>query len=172
MMDHLERLLDAYELRASASVKSRLAVLMDIERVHDRRVVPFLLDVLRDDRESEDVRIYVLKRLRNGNGVVGRTERSSVAKALCEVLTKRCTLDLRLEAALTLGEFTDVEGVLSCLGAVCLSQDESIDLRYTAFTSLERAGPTPECVAVLERLFGDETLGNSARSVLSLWHIT
>ena len=51
------------------------------------------------------------------------------------------------------------------------AEEESIDLRYAAFTSLERAGPTPECVALLRQLSNNETLGPSSRSVLSAWHI-
>lgn len=171
-MDELGRLLDAYQQRASASVKSRLAVLMDVERIRDRRVVPFLLLVLRDIHESEEVRIHVLRHLRNGNGLLARTDRPPVASAIGEVLADNSTAELRLQAALAMGEFTDIDEVLSCLGAVCLRRDESIDLRYAAFTSLEQAGPTSECIALLQQISGDDSLGNSARSVLSAWHIT
>jgi len=48
---------------------------------------------------------------------------------------------------------------------------EQIDLRYSAFTSFERAGPTDECVQILRQLSADETLGHSARSLLSMWHL-
>jgi hypothetical protein len=61
--------------------------------------------------------------------------------------------------------------LLSRLSAVCLAQDESLDLRYAAFTSLERAGPTPESIALLRQISRDETLGSSASSVLLAWHI-
>jgi hypothetical protein len=145
---------------------------MDVERIRDRRVVSFLLQILRDSHESEEVRIYVLKHLRSGNGLLVRTDRPPVATAIGDVLTENSTPELQLQAALALGEFTDIDGVLSCLSAICLAYDESIDLRYAAFTSLERAGPTPECIALLQQLSGDESLGNSARSVLSAWHIT
>ena len=45
------------------------------------------------------------------------------------------TEELRLQAALALGDFTQIDGVLSSLSAVSLARDESIDLRYAAFTS-------------------------------------
>ena len=54
-MDQLERLIQAYQLRLSASSLSKLDVLMDIERIHDDHVVPFLLTILGDSEESEDV---------------------------------------------------------------------------------------------------------------------
>src|SRR4051794_20782170 len=47
-MDELQRLVDVYRTRGSASVKSKLDVLIDLERVRDPRVVPFLLKVLGD----------------------------------------------------------------------------------------------------------------------------
>ena len=92
-------------------------------------------------------------------------------KAIGDVLADESAADLRLQAALALGEFAQIDGVLARLNAVCLAQDESIDLRYAAFTSLERAGPTPECIALLRQVSNDDTLGSSARSVLSAWHI-
>ena len=171
-MDELERLVDAYRQRASSSVKSKLDVLMDVERTHDPRVVPFLLTVLGDRHESEEVRVYVMKQLRNGSGrrLVPADQRP-VALAIGEVLVDTSTEELRLQAALALGDFTDVDGVLSWLSAVCLARDESIDLQYAAFTSIERAGPTPECIAVLRQIARDETLGDATRSVLSAWHV-
>ena len=170
-MDDVERLVEAYRVRASSSVTSKLDVLMDLKRIRDPRVVPFLLTILGDRREAEEVRIYVLKALRNGDGLLVPTDRPLVAQAIGDVLADKSTVDLRVQAALALGEFTQVEGVLSRLSAVCLAQDESIDLRYTAFSSLERAGPTWECIALLRQISSDETLGHSARSVLSVWHI-
>src|SRR5229473_2157715 len=80
------------------------------------------------------------------------------------------SVDLRLQAALALGEFTDISGVLSALASLALEPEELLDLRYSAFTSLERAGPTPECLNVLRQLSNDEMLGSSAQSALARWH--
>ena len=170
-MDELERLAHVYRTRGSASVQSKLDVLMDLERVRDPRVVPFLLQVLMDPRECEEVRIHVVKQLRTSTGVLVPTDRPAVAKALGALLADISAEELRLQAALALGDFTHIDGVLSRLCALALARDASIDLRYAAFTSIERAGPTPECVAVLRRIARDETLGDAARSVLSAWHV-
>jgi HEAT repeat protein len=148
-MDELERLVDAYQVRGSATVRSKLSVLMHLKRIRDPRVVPFLLKVLEDAGEVEQVRIYVLKQLRNGDGLLVPADRGPVAKAIADVLDHGATAERRLEAALALGEFTQVDGVLARLGAVCLTHDESIDLRYAAFTSLERARPMPDYIALL-----------------------
>jgi hypothetical protein len=170
-MDDFERLINAYRVRESSSVSSKLSVLRDVELIRDDRVVPFLLTVLADTREAEEVRIHVLKQLRNGDGRVAPADRPRVANAISAVLAARSTTELRLQAALAPGEFIRIDGVLSVLGPVAFAQDESIDLRYAAFTSLERAGPTPESISYLQRLSTDATLGGSARSVLSAWHV-
>jgi hypothetical protein len=170
-MDEFDRLVRAYRERGSSSVKSRLDVLMDIERIRDSRVVPFLLEVLGDRHEIDEVRMYVVKRLRNRNGFLARADRRLVADAVGEVLTDKSNVQLRLQAALTLGNFAEIDGVLPRLSAVSLARDESIDLRYAAFTSIERAGPTPGCIALMRHIAEDETLGPAARSVLSAWHV-
>lgn len=148
-----------------------MSILMDLERSRDPRVVAFLLDVLADPLEAPRVRIYVLKQLRNARELIGPSKRPAAANAAVHALVESRDADLRIQAALTLGQFADVDGVLSILGAVCLVEAESIDLRYAAFTSLERAGPTPECIALLREIAPDETLGLLARNTLSAWHI-
>jgi len=170
-MDDFQPLATAYEARASASPSSKLDLLMDIERLHDPRVVPFLLNVLADQNEPDAVRIHVLKQLRYGVGQLISTDHMSVAMAISEVLAGPSRSEVRVHAALALGRFTHVDTALSHLGAICLVQDESIDLRYAAFTSLERAGPTPESIALLRKIASDDTLGGSARTVLSAWHV-
>jgi len=170
IMDEVERLVDEYQMQSS-SVASKVDVLLDLERVRDSRVVPFLLKILGDRQELEKVRIHVLKQLRNGDGLVASVDRPQVAKTMGEVLADKSVVDLRLEAALALGLFTEIHGVLTLLSNLAVAQEESIDLRYAAFTSLERAGPTPESISLMRQISGDETLGNSARSVLSAWHV-
>ena len=99
-------------------------------------------------------------------------DRPAVAKSVAQVLADPSTAELRLQAALALGDFTGIDGVLAILSQIALACDESIDLRYAAFTAIERGGPTPECIAALGRIARDETLGDAARSVLSAWHVT
>jgi hypothetical protein len=170
MDDDVERLMQAFSARgARSSPAVKLNVLMDLERLPDGRVVSFLQHVLGDPGEPAEVRMHVLKRLRNGP--LTAAERASAAGALSELMLHGSSVDLQLQAALALGEFTDVDGVLSALGSLALETHKLIDLRYSAFTSLERAGPTPECVNLLRQLSNDEILGRSAQSALARWHL-
>ena len=171
-MDELQRLIELYGTRASSSARSKLDVLMDIERVRDPRVVPFLLKLLGDRRESLDVRIHAVNQLRSGTGLLVPADRAAVGTAIAAVLTATGPEQLRVQAALALGDFTDIVGVISSLSEISLARDESIDLRYAAFTSIERTGPSPEGIAVMRQIARDETLGDAARSVLSIWHVT
>jgi hypothetical protein len=168
-MDELERLIEAFEAHADAPVSAKLDALLELERRAEPRCVPFLLDVLADRREPTPVRIHLLKRLRSGRLLP--CYRPAVAEAIVRVLAQRSGPDLRLQAALALTDFVEVDGVLTTLGALALDPDEPIDLRYSAFMSIQRAGPTAECVALLRQLATDEALGRCARGVLSLWRV-
>jgi hypothetical protein len=169
-MDDLERLMQVYNARrATSSPAAKLDVLMDLAPLCDERVVSFLVRVLGDPGESAEIRLHVLKRLRNGP--LTPDGRSTAAGALGALMLHGSRLELRLQAALALGEFTDIDGVLHALGSVALEPEETLDLRYSAFTSLERAGLTPECVDLLRQLSNDEMLGRSAHSALARWHL-
>jgi hypothetical protein len=169
-MDEVERLIQAFSARgAMASTTAKLDVLLDLQRLRDRRVVFFLLQVLGDPSQPAEVRVHVLKRLRNGP--LTADDRVTVAHALRQLLSSGSNLDLRLQAAFALGEFTEIAGVLPALGTVAGEPHESIDLRYTAFTSVQRAGPTTECVNLLRQLSNDDMLGSAARSVLLRWRL-
>jgi hypothetical protein len=105
--------------------------------------------------------------LRNGSLAPG--DRRLVAGLLCLLLQRDGQRNPRLQSALALGEFTDVERVVAALGTLALAPDEPIDLRYSAFTCMQRAGPAAECIALLQELARDETLGRAAPNVLAAW---
>jgi HEAT repeat protein len=149
-------------------VASKLDALLNLERLCDARIVRFMLQVMVDRREPTEVRIHVLGRLRDGRSIPG--SRLSVAEALRQIAADRSSPNLRLQAALSLAEFADIDGVAT-LGGLALDPDELIDLRYCAFTSLQRAGATTECVALLRLLSTDEALSGCARSLLTLWRL-
>src|SRR5215831_3272787 len=152
-MDDAERLIAAFRTRGTASVRSKLDTLVKLVRLRDPRILPFLVEVLANQRESSAVRNEVLKQLRCPRVTHGR--RPAVAKAILQVL----------------GEFTDMDTVPTTLASLALDRSEPIDIRYLAFTSLQRAGPTLECVALLRQLSTDETLGSAASNLLSLWRV-
>ena len=108
-MDDVERLIEAFRARSTWSVLSKLDALLDLEQLDDPRIVPFLLHVLADQREPTEVRIHVLKRLRNGRLQPG--DQQSVAEVVLMVLSDRSSPDLRLQAVLALAEFTNIDGV-------------------------------------------------------------
>jgi hypothetical protein len=140
-MDDVDRLVAAFRARPRAPAVAKLDVVRALERLQDPRVVAFLLRLLTHGHEPVEVRLHVLKWSRNRHLAAGF--RLGAARAFLLVLARRSAPELRLEAAIALAEFTDVEGVPAALGRVALDTTELLDLRYSAFTSLERAGPTP-----------------------------
>jgi HEAT repeat protein len=168
-MDEVGRQMRAFRARATSSAAARLDVLLDLGRLDDPRVVPFLLRVLGDRREATEVRRHALQRLRNGP--LPAATRPLVGAAMLPLVSHGSCPELRLPAAWALGEFADLAGVPAALGRLALDVALPIDLRYAAFTSLERAGPTAECVALLRRLSTDETLGRVAHRILLSWRV-
>jgi len=167
-MDLVERLIEAFGSRGKRDHSAwKLDVLMDLGRLDDPRVVAFFMAVVVDVDEPTDVRVDALGRLREA--ALRPDERVLAVEATRQALCRPTDDRLRLHAALVLGDFTDLPGVLDALGTLAREPDESIELRYNAFTSLQRAGPTPACLDVLQALSADETLGQSARALLASW---
>src|SRR5207302_5911644 len=121
--------------------------------------MPFLLHVAINIHELAEVRAHVIKMLRNRPIVTD--ERASVARAIGSILVDGSSTALRVQSVITLAKFTDVEGVTRMLGTVAQDDSEPLDLRYSAFISLQRGGPRPECVDVVCQLALDETFGRS-----------
>ena len=95
----------------------------------------------------------------------------TLASFLLTVLAAGSDGRIRLRAAIVLGDFVDVDGVLSALGTLAAAGSEPTELRYNAYTSLQRAGPTTACVGILRSLSDDETLGQSARALMATWGV-
>jgi hypothetical protein len=170
MPDDIDQLITEFRSRGSAaSLAWKLSILMDLERVPDDRIVPFLVEVLVDRRQPTEVRTHLLKRIRNGG--VRPAENGPVAAALISLLGETANANIRTQTVLALCALIDVDGVLAVLGRIALDESAPLDLRYTAFTCLERAGPTDHSITVLRTLAHDETLGRTARSTLLAWRV-
>jgi hypothetical protein len=167
-MDEIDQLIEAFSSRGTSGHAAwKLDLLMDIGRFRGARVVTFFAAVVADPGEPSDVRAEALRRLRESP--LTPAERTMAADAGLKALACRSTLDLRLHAALALGDFVDLPSTLHALGALASDPDEPLELRYNAFTSLQRVGPTPACLAILRELVSDETLGQSALALLTSW---
>jgi hypothetical protein len=145
----------------------KLDILMDLGRFDGPRVVAFYGTVVADDEQPTDVRIDALRRLREVS--LTPDERMVAANASLRAMAAEADLALRLHAALALGDFVDVPAALAGLGRMAADADEPIELRYNAFTSVQRAGPTPTCLEILHTLTSDEMLGQSAATLLAVW---
>ncbi len=150
---------------------SRLDALLDLRQAHDPRVTSAVLRALSDAAELMTIRVAELRYLRDRLRTTER--RAEIADALMRVVgdAGSAQRDLRVQVSLALGDCTDVPGVVTRLGAICASVDEVFEVRYAAFTSVERSGPTAEAVAILRQLSVDDTLGRSAEAMLRRWRV-
>jgi HEAT repeat protein len=163
----LDELLAQFQAGARrSSTVSRLDLLLDLERSHDPRVLPILLRIMEDPDEPRAARIGALKVMRNGQ--VTPIGRPRIASTIVNLLANGCDPHVRLQAALALREFTEVDGVLEALGGLARDAGESIELRYAAFTALQHAEPTNAYLTLLRQLAHDELFGRVASSALRL----
>lgn len=162
-------LIEAFRTQPTPSVLAKRDILLQLDRLDDPGIVPFLLTVVANPAEPNKIRIDALKRLSDGPRLA--SYRQEVAGAIIRLLHDSASLDLRLQGTLALAELTEVEGVLTILGGLALDPAETLDVRYAAFTSLERGGPTPESITLLRRLTADDTFGHAASSLLSRWKL-
>jgi hypothetical protein len=167
-MDEVARLIEAFGARGQRNQSVwKLDVLLDLGRFQDPRVVRFLVAVASDDAEVPDVRVDALRRLREAASSPRLRLLAATAGLAC--LAPATDDQLRVHAAIDLGDFVDLDRVVDALAALAANPAEPLELRYSAFTSLQRAGPTAACLASLRSLSGDECLGQSARALLTSW---
>jgi hypothetical protein len=169
-VDNVDALIRAFESRGKRDQSLwKLDVLLDLGRLVDPRVVRFLAAIATDVDEPLDVRLEALSRLREV--AQSPSDRLVAASAGLAALATGSDDRVRLRAALVLGDFVDVDGVLSALGTLAAAECEPTELRYDAYTSLQRAGPTTACVAILRSLSNDETFGQSTRALMASWGV-
>lgn len=167
-MDQAARLIRAFEAHGStSSVAAKLDALLDLQQVHDPRVLELMLHILADPQQPTEVRLHVLKHTRNGT--LASNQRPRVARVLLDLLRDPSGSELHLQAVLALGEFTDVDGVVAALGALARNSSQALELRHAAYSSLDRTGPTSAYLALLHQLADDDTFGLSARTTLAAW---
>jgi hypothetical protein len=170
-MDEVDDLIQAFGSRGKRDQSLwKLDVLLDLGRLDDPRVVRFLAAVVTDADEPLDVRSEALGCLRE----IARSPSDRVLAAAAGLTAMAPASDsrIRLRAAIVLGDFVDVDGVLSALGTLAAAESEPTELRYNAYTSLQRAGPTTACVEILRSLCADEAFGQSARALMASWGVT
>ncbi len=169
-MDDIARLIAVFE-DSGADTAWKLDALLDLGQHRHPVIIPFLLRVLADPSEAAAVRIAVTRSLRDRQ--LTFRERCDTARVLADIVTSpSCAYsDVRAHAAVAMGDFVDVDGVLEALGHCAVDPQDDFDVRYAAFTALERAGPTPDSIPILKLLRADETLGRSAQSLLVRWRL-
>jgi HEAT repeat protein len=169
-MDVVDRLFGLFE-DPGAATAWKFDALLDLGQRRDPRVDKFLLRILSDREQPSQVRVAIIRLLRDSR--LSGPRRCDAARVLADTLetSSGADCDLRAQAAVALGDLVDEDGALGTLGDRAADPHDDFEVRYAAFTSLERAGPTTESIDILTQLRTDETFGRSAQSILVRWRV-
>jgi HEAT repeat protein len=147
----------------------KIEILHELEQLDEPEVTRFLASIVGDANEYDLARIEALKNLEMRR--LGRDEsREFVARVIQRVLAKDEDDQVRIYAARSLANFTDVPGVLAVAGALVLDDDEDDDVRHNAFFALERSSPTEEAIDLITKCLTDPEFKDAAARVLAKWH--
>ncbi|MET0132479.1 MAG: HEAT repeat domain-containing protein [Kibdelosporangium sp.] len=172
-MDEVARLIESFRSVAATDDvdgSAKVEIVVKLEgRVGDERVLELFNAVIADPDEYDLARIECLKILRlwppdeaGHRRVVGRTIATVLAAGDDDDLL------VRQYAAGALGPYTRDATVFDTL-AGALVDDEDIDVRYNALSSVEEAGADERAVALLTRLADDPRFRSAALRTLRTW---
>jgi hypothetical protein len=137
------------------------------EHMADPRVLSLFVAMIADPMTYDLARIECIKILHlwPPDSAAGRQE---VGRTVAAVLRDDDDELVRQYAAMSLGPYAADAVVLAAL-ADAVRDDDDIDIRYNALTSIEEAGPNDRCIELLRQLADDPKLGTAATRRLGEW---
>ncbi len=162
MKDHIDALLGEYTTSDAGRWSTIIETLSDST---DERVHSLFLNTLCDKSEEDFVRVKVLKAVPFQDYTFDFRKR--FCDAICTVLNDNGDdVLVRQYAALAMRSFVSVDGVLDLLESLVCNNQEDIDVRHNALSSIERNVKRPDCQSSLRRLVAVPELGRSADRTL------
>ncbi len=162
MDDHIDTLIKGY---ATCDSGRRSTIIETLSESSDPRVISLFLEIVRNPKEADYVRVEVLKGISFRDDSVETKQR--FCEVLCDILDHSEEDELvRQYAALAMRCFVEFEGVLGLLEEVVRDPDEEISVRHNALSAIERNAEMADCQASLKRLVSVPVLGNSAARTL------
>lgn len=146
----------------------KVDIVRRLENLTDERVLPFFMRVLASQQEYDLARIEIL-RILEVRRARDAHEGELIGKLIQRMLSSDPDDDVRNYAAMAISSYMDVKGSLEVVEGIIFNVEEEINLRWNAFTAVERMGPTREGELMLHRLLKDDQFKGSAQRVLSQW---
>ncbi len=149
----------------------KFKLITDLEdHTSDPRVVALYLSVIADPAEYDLARIEAIKILCLWPPD-DAADRQRVGRTIAQTLWPDEDYLVRQYAAMSLGPYAEDDEVFEALTNV-LIQDDDIDVRHNALSSVEDSGPDDRTTALLRRLTDDPELGSAATRTLDDWEDT
>lgn len=140
------------------------------EYASDVSVLAFMLQVASDRTELDLARIEALKVLEIRRPIAQR-EHERIAAVLKEILQSDKDDDVRSYAAIAAASYMAEKSLREEVTRVLGNKEEDRNLRWNAFTAIERMGRTAETVEIMRIIGEDPEFLDSARRILASWHL-
>jgi len=176
-MDHVAKLIDAFSHPSAAdrqwpTYDGQNAFKCEIVRqledyTDDPRVLTFFLAVLADHNEFDLARIDMLEMLEWKPWT--EDERAAIWPIVLQSVLHDPDEVVRSYAAMALNTYQNVPQVVAAAESVVRNRTEERNVRSSAFSILERLGPTDRVVTLLRDLCSDEEFAPTALRLLREW---
>ncbi|HEV2765512.1 MAG TPA: hypothetical protein VGV38_21190 [Pyrinomonadaceae bacterium] len=167
-MDEVGSLIERFEAETASR---KVSVLRELEeRAGDERVWPFLMKVAADEAEYDLARIEALKIMGLKEGEDEEVDRQ-IGQVIQRILAADPDDDVRNYAATAASRYVEVGGVLEELEKIVLDPDEDVDIRWSAFASVEEMGPTNQSKKIMNKALRDEVFKDYTERVLKTWQV-
>lgn len=174
-MDEVGHLISTFKEENTKSLDNvdfsrKVRIIMELEGVDDDRVLPFFLETVMNEDEYDLARIEILKilEIRESND---KDEHQKIGHIVKNILMNDPDDDVRNYAAMTVSNFMDVEGVIEQIVKIIFNVEEDINLRWNAFTAVEKMGPTQQSLEILQKCLSEDEFKKSVLLILNRWNI-
>jgi hypothetical protein len=170
-MDDVQRLIQEFRSEDTTTLgdfSKKVEIITDLEYMDDQRIMPFFLEIVSDENEYDLARIEVLKILRLKEPLEAETD-EKIARILTNILSNSADDDVRIYAAMTASTYTGFVNLVEVLSTIIFDDQEDINLRWNAITSIEEMGDTEQSRRIMEKALPNNDFQDYAKRILNEW---
>ena len=170
-MDEVAQNIDSFEQAPPRDMlahgQQKVEILHILEDSGDPRIPAFLLRVVSDMEQYDMARISALEILRFNT--YDEPYYDQIGLRLCFLAQNDKDPDVRIHAALALGNYIKAPGVVEAVLKIGSDSREDTIVRDNAIAALEKIAPDPALIAAVVALTADPIMGSAAQWVLDTW---
>lgn len=171
-MEQVQQLIAAFhnqQQNKKNEYPGKMTIIRSLEERDTPEVLTFFLQTVANPQEYDLARMEILKILRLYKS--DEQQRQNIAQVLVTIVKEDQDDLVRSYAIMALRNYTGIEQVDDVVERVVTDEDEDEDLRFNAFSVLERIGPNERTRRLLQDLAEDEVLGSAVKRVRKTWNV-